>query len=67
MGNAGLVDNQTSPGPSSAPATGNERLDAALLDVAELGDVDVAGHVARFEAVHDVLRDILNPPPQSAS
>jgi len=47
--------------------TGNDRLDAALLDVADLGDLDVADHVARFEAAHDVLRDILNPPPQGAS
>ena len=53
-----VEDDHTQPTPT--PATGNERLDAALRDVANLSGVDVSEHAARFEAAHDVMRDILN-------
>jgi len=52
---------------ASAPVTGNPRLDAAMREVADLSGVDVSEHAARFEAVHDVMRDILNDPARGSA
>ena len=48
------------------PQTGDPRVDDALRRLADLADLDVAEHPARYDTVHEVLRDVLNSPVQPA-
>jgi hypothetical protein len=43
-----------------ASSTGDVGIDAALADLEDLSNLPVADHVARYEAVHDVLASALN-------
>ncbi len=64
---AGQVDRLDSPETAVPPTTGNSRVDAALRQIANLDGVEVFDHPARYEAVHDVLRDVLNGSSRAAS
>ncbi|HEX2316881.1 MAG TPA: hypothetical protein VHJ17_24255 [Thermomonospora sp.] len=47
--------------------TGDERVDAVLGRLRELGGVPVAGHVEIFEDVHRRLQDVLTSVDQEAA
>ena len=44
------------------PVTGDERVDEALRGLSELAQLEVDEHAPRFDAVHEVLREVLNSP-----
>jgi hypothetical protein len=48
------------PGASTAPATGDDRVDAAVAGLNRLPGQPVEDHVAILEEVHGRLRDILD-------
>jgi len=52
------ADEET-PTAQQTPATGDDRVDAVLSSLSDLGDRPVSEHVAVFESAHDRLRDAL--------
>ncbi len=57
-----MSEPDVTPGPGSAPATGEPRVDRALADLGDLDETPVDEHVDRLTAAHTALQEVLRQP-----